>query len=153
MAPARRPAGARTRARTPPASRPAARWPPPTRDWRRARPPPKGASPPGVTTGCSFDECDLVDLAQRRRTLHDPLDRRFAEKPHPLFARGFLDLRGRPLLENHLPDVVREVEQLADRHPALEARATAFDAADPLVERLRVLERRIQTRFLEQRPR
>src|ERR1700730_2230097 len=130
MAPARRPATARTRAPRPPASRPGTRWPPPTHDWRRAQPPPTAASPPGMTTGCSFDECDLVDLAQRRRALHDPLDRRFAEKPHALFARDLLDFRGRPFLENHLPDVIREIEQLADRHPSLDARAAAFHAAD-----------------------
>ena len=71
----------------------------------------------------------------------------------PFLARRLLDLRGRPLLEDHLADVVGQVEQLADRRAPLVAGAAALDAADALVERVRVLERRIEPRFLEQRAR
>src|SRR5437867_343323 len=102
---------------------------------------------------CSFDERDLVDLAKRRRPVEDALDRRLAEKPHAFFAGALLDFRGRPLLENHLANVIREVEQLADGGAALVARSSAFDAADAFVERLRVLERRVEAGFVEQRPR
>ena len=54
-----------------------------------------------------------------------------------------LDLRDRPPLENQLADVIGEIEQLADRHAALEARAAALDAAAAFVERVRLRQRRI----------
>ena len=56
----------------------------------------------------------------------------------PSSSRRLLDLRGRPALEDHLADVIGQVEQLADRHAALEAGAAALDAAGALVERVRV---------------
>ena len=54
-----------------------------------------------------------------------------------------LDLRGRPPLENHVADVIGQIQQLADRRASLEARAAALDAARALVERVRVRQRRI----------
>ena len=62
-----------------------------------------------------------------------------------------LDFRRGAALENHLTDRIGQIEQLADRHAALEAGAAAFDAPGALVERVRVGEVRIHRRFLEQR--
>ena len=75
------------------------------------------------------------------------LDRRLAQEAHALLARRALDLGDRPLVENHLADVIGQVEQLADRHAALEAGAAALDAAGAFVEGVRRLERRVHRRL------
>src|SRR2546425_12986507 len=70
-----------------------------------------------------------------------------------LFSRRLLDLGRGALFENHLADVIAQIEQLADRGPAFVAGAAAFDAADPFVEGVGVLERGIEARFFEERAR
>src|SRR5436309_3141063 len=92
----------------------------------------------------SFDEGDLVDFAQRGDAEYDALDGRLAEKAHAFFARRLFDFRRRPFLENHLPDGVAQIQQLADRGAAHIAGPAALDAADALVKRLRLLERRVE---------
>src|ERR1035441_3463928 len=82
----------------------------------------------------SLNEGHLVDLTKRRLARQDLLDRRLAQEAHPLGLCRFLDLRGGTLVENEAPNAVREVEELGDRHPAVEARAVALDAATAFVE-------------------
>ena len=81
----------------------------------------------------------------------DLLDGGFAQEPHPFLVRGLLDLGGRPLVENELPDVVAEIEQLADRRAPLVTRAAALDAPGAFEEPAAHFERRIEPRFLELR--
>src|SRR5262249_59287226 len=102
---------------------------------------------------CSFDECDLVDLPQCGRAVHYTIDGAFTQEPHALLARRLLDLRRRTLFENHLADAVGQVEQLADCGAPLVPGPAALDAAEPLVEQRGVFDRRIETRFLQERAR
>ncbi len=132
----------------------AARWPPPTRGGWPVSTATVGAG--RLAQGGEEAHSTKVTLLISRSVvdaLHDAFDRGLAQEPHALLARRLLDLGGRPLLENQLADVIGQVEQLADGRPALVAGAAALDAAEPLVEDVRVLERRIEARFLEQRAR
>src|SRR5437773_12300882 len=92
----------------------------------------------------AFDEGDLVDFTQRGDAEHDALDSRFAEKAHAFFAGRLFDFRSRPLLQNHLPDGVAQVQQLADRRSADIAGPAALDAADALVKRVGLFERGVE---------
>src|SRR5438132_10337166 len=87
-----------------------------------------------------LDERDLVDLPERGRPRKDRLQRRLPQERHALLARRLLDLRGRPPLEDHLPDPVRHVEQLRHRRPAPEPRPAALLASRRVVEHLFLLE-------------
>ncbi len=77
------------------------------------------------------------------------LDRRVAQEPHPLLARRLLDLRGRPPVEDQVADVIGQIEQLADRRPALVAGAAALDAPGAFVETRRGGQRRVHPRLVQ----
>src|SRR5205814_5591008 len=82
----------------------------------------------------SFDERDLVDLAQRRDALQHLLHRGLAQESHAFIARGLLDFRGRAPREDHLADVVAQIEQLADRPAAAVTRPAALHASGAFEE-------------------
>src|SRR5687767_4675308 len=84
----------------------------------------------------ALDECHLVDFPQSRLTQPDLLDRRVAQECHSLVARHAFDLRGRPLVENHLADAFGQIQQLVDGSPAAESGAAAFKTALPFIKRL-----------------
>src|SRR5688500_18698031 len=79
-------------------------------------------------TVCSFYERHLVDLSQRGHATQHLLDRGLTQEPHAFVASRFLDLGRRPARQDQLADVVGEVEQFADRDPALESGAAALHA-------------------------
>src|SRR5438105_1112756 len=96
-----------------------------------------------------FDERHFVNLAQRGRPLENPLDRRLAKEAHAFFARRFTDFGRGTLGENHLADAIGEIEQPADGHAALVARAAALDTTDSLVERVGRREHGIEGRLVK----
>ena len=114
------------------------RSPSPPQTPTALRSPPHAAAPASST--CSFatslDERHLVNLSQRRRPVHDLFDRRLTQEAHALLARRLLYFGRRPPLQNHLPDAVRQVQQLTDRRPSLVSGARALDAASAFVKRL-----------------
>ena len=61
-----------------------------------------------------------------------------------------LDLGRRPAVEDHLPDAIRQVQQLADGGAALEPGAAALDAAGAFVELVRLRQAGARARLLEQ---
>src|SRR5690606_22640233 len=93
----------------------------PRRAATRSRPRRRDGTARRTWRGYSFDERHLVDLAQRRPPHEHLLDRRVAQEPHPFFARGLLDLGGRPPIQDHVANPVREIQQLADRGASLVA--------------------------------
>src|SRR5438132_121903 len=78
----RPPAAVRSHAPTRPPRLRGPRTPRRTHGWPPVRPPRMGATPRGTTTAGSFDERDLVDLAQRCLPHHDLLDGGLAEEAH-----------------------------------------------------------------------
>src|SRR5262245_50569176 len=121
------------------------------RGWPRSRQRRSGSKPHGMKSVGSFDERHLVDLFESGDAGHHLLDGGLAEEPHPFLPRRLLDFRRRTFLENHLTDVIAQIEQLADRGPPLVAGAAALDAAEPFVKGVVLIEQRIEPRFLEQR--
>src|SRR5262245_9133842 len=142
---ARLPEAARSHARARPLWCHAARGLPRRPAARRAQPPLSAARHPGETLKSgSFDECHLVDFPKGGHPLEDPFDGTLAQESHAFFARRLLDFGCRPLLENHLADPVSQVEELADGLAPLVACPVTLDAADTLVEPMRMFERRIE---------
>src|SRR4051812_32403610 len=82
----------------------------------------------------SFEECHLVDLAQRGKAEQHFLDGRFAQEPHPFLMSRLLDLGCGATIQDHLTDAIGQVQQLTDRGSAFESRAAALDASSAFEE-------------------
>src|SRR5262245_35513057 len=63
----------------------------------------------------SVNESHLIDFAQRRGADPHLGQAAFAQSNHTFFARDSLDFRGRTPVDNHLPDAVGKIKQLANR--------------------------------------
>src|SRR6202795_4077235 len=68
------------------------------------------------------------------------------QKRHPFVAGDALDLRGRPTADDHLADVVGQIQQLGNGAAATEARAGALQTADSFDELNLAPDSRVQTR-------
>src|SRR5436309_6864032 len=77
----------------------------------------------------SFNKCDFIDLFQRAGSELHLGQRRLAQKSHPLFARRAPDLGRRPLVQNHLANVLGKIQQLMNRRPAAETGTAALETA------------------------
>src|SRR3954462_244284 len=99
----------------------------------------------------SFEECHLVDLAQRGKAEQHFLDGRLAQEPHPLFMSRLLDLGCGATIQDHLTDAIGQVQQLTDRRSAFEPRSAALDAARTFEELTRCPEGGVQAGLLERR--
>src|ERR1700682_6225501 len=82
----------------------------------------------------SFDERYLVDLLQRGHSAAGFIERRFSQERHPFIARDAFDLRRGPLVQNHLADMLAQIQQLMDGRAASEAGAAAFKATGTFIE-------------------
>lgn len=61
-----------------------------------------------------FDESNPIDLVQRRHTLKNLFDRRFAQTRKAFFLRLTPDLRARAAFDDHFADRVGHVEQFVN---------------------------------------
>src|SRR5712672_397467 len=77
-----------------------------------------------------LNEGHLVDLFERCQAVAHFGKGGIPQKSHPFVARDTFDFRRRPAADDHLTDVVGQVQQFGDRTAAAEARAGAFQAAD-----------------------
>src|SRR5580658_3704354 len=84
-------------------------------------------------TSC-FNEGYLVDLAEGGDAGADALKGGVAQEVHPLLAGLFADFGAGALLEEHLADLVVELQELMDGGAAAVAGAGALDAAGALPE-------------------
>src|SRR5258708_27376180 len=82
-----------------------------------------------------LDERDLVDLLQSSHSAAGLLQRRFAQECHAFLTRRALDFRRGPFVQNHFADLFAQIQKLMNRGSAAEARAAAFEASRPLIER------------------
>src|SRR5258708_28760194 len=80
----------------------------------------------------SLNEGHLVDLFERGQALANFGKGGVPQKRHPFIPRDTLDLRRRPAADDHLADMVGQVEQLGDGATPAEARAGALQTADAL---------------------
>src|SRR5689334_12282605 len=83
----------------------------------------------------TFDKRDLVDLLQRRDAILHPVNRRFAQERHAFLAREPFNLRSRAPGQNHLADLLAQIEQFVDRGSPAEPCAAALEAAGAFVKR------------------
>src|SRR6202030_4334532 len=83
-----------------------------------------------------LDKGDLVDFTKGGTPFHDLLQRGLSQEGHSFFFRRFLDLRGRPPIEDHPANPIGQIEKFRDRRAAVEAGAVALQAAFAFPERL-----------------
>src|ERR1017187_983646 len=81
-----------------------------------------------------LDKRNLVDLFQRRNSLPHTLDRRIPKEAHPLLLRLLANLAARLLRQQHLANLVVQLQQFVDRRPAAKTRARALHASWPFAE-------------------
>src|ERR1700679_952760 len=81
-----------------------------------------------------LNEGYLVDLPQGSDPGPHPLQRGVAQEGHAPVAGFLADLRAGALFEEHLADLVVELEQLVDGRTAAIAGAAALDATRTLLE-------------------
>src|ERR1700720_861941 len=79
-----------------------------------------------------LNEGHLVDLFERCQALAHFAKCGVPQESHPFVARDALDFRSWAAADDHLTDLVGQVQQLGDCTAAAEARAGAFQAADSL---------------------
>src|SRR5690606_29982048 len=82
-----------------------------------------------AATYSSRHKSDTVDLLQRGPPLAYQVHRRFAKEAQAARSSDFLDARDRLALDDHLPNLVVELEQLGHGDPSLVAGAPAAAAA------------------------
>ena len=97
----------------------------------------------------SVDESNFVDFVESGLAGKRFGESGLTEERHPLFFGRPLDVGGRPLLEDHLADPVRHVEQLGDRRPSTVSRTVAVDAALSFIEGEVRVARGVQAGVLE----
>src|SRR5258708_4688929 len=79
-----------------------------------------------------LNEGHLVDLFERCQAVARFGKSGIRQESHAFVADDAFDFRGRPAADDHLTDVVGQVQQFGDRTAATEARTGAFQAADTL---------------------
>src|SRR5258706_5547025 len=79
-----------------------------------------------------LNEGHLVDLFERCQAVAHFGKSGIPQESHPFVAGDAFDFRRRPTADDHLTDVVGQVQQFGDRTAATEARTGAFQAADSL---------------------
>src|SRR5260370_39462712 len=82
----------------------------------------------------SLNESHLVDLFERGQALANFGQGGVSQKRHPFIPRDTLDLRRRPAADDHLADMVGQVQQLGDGATSAEARAGALQKSDALLQ-------------------
>src|SRR5256884_2812856 len=82
-----------------------------------------------------LNESHLVDLFHGRDARTNLGQPAFAQSDHALFASDALDLGSRTAIHNHFPDAVGQVEQFANRRPAMITSTRTFQAAGALGKR------------------
>src|ERR1700693_37977 len=75
-----------------------------------------------------LNECHLVDFPQRGQSGADFGDAAIAQEGHALVLGAALDFAGGPAVDNHLPNMIGEVEQLVDGGASAVAGARTFQA-------------------------
>src|SRR5260370_18111278 len=81
-----------------------------------------------------LDERDLVDLLQSCHSTAGFLQRGFTQERHTFLTRRALDFRSGPLVQNHLADLLAQIQKLMNRSSAAEAGATPFKPPRPLIK-------------------
>src|SRR5207342_1536667 len=76
----------------------------------------------------SFDERDLVDFAQRRHSIQHAADGALPQERHALLAGGALDFGGGATVEDHVTNLIGQIQQLAYGRAPLEPGAAALNA-------------------------
>src|SRR5260221_9459939 len=79
-----------------------------------------------------LNERHLVNFPQRRHTALHLGQPALAKRNHTLFDSSSLDFRRRPPAHDHFPDVIRQIQQFADRRTSVISRPRAFQAPSAL---------------------
>ena len=97
-----------------------------------------------------LDERDAVDLFERRLARERALERGLAQNTMPdFFAASLMSLRA-AALDEHLAELVGEIQELADGVAAFVARARALDAAFAAEERVAAEALGVEPRVFEE---
>src|SRR5438067_9057789 len=82
----------------------------------------------------SLDECNFINLLQRRNTRPYFLESRLAQKTHALFARHAANFRAGFFLENHFTNAISQIEQFMNRSTPFKSSTGAFETTLTFIE-------------------
>src|SRR5713101_9422897 len=94
-----------------------------------------------------LNESHLVNFFYRGDARANLCQPAFAQSDHALFASDALDLRSRTAIHDHFPDAIGQVEQFANRRPAMITSTGTFQAAGALGKRYVSPHNRVEARL------